>query len=341
MGAQFEEMQQGGGLRNFRTMATFRKRLISMSKEELVSALEEIATLDLSAQTRLSLEFTLISQLAAKDPEYTLTKYFDRLNDDNFSWQLSQAMQELAKKDPRAAMAWLDRQIKDGKFESKSLDGRSQPRIQFEGGLIALLISSDPQAAGDRLAALPENQREAAISNFHPALSEADQLTFAQIVREQIPEKDQARTLGSQASRLVSNGDYASATEFFDRIQATPTERSGSVEQIAQSKIQSSRKKITREDLDTMRDWVTSQAPEMTAKVTGSVLASASGNDRSINYTQAAALALEYYEESKNDDVLTSFLSSWQARNHKEQARILAAHISDEKQRKAILKNLE
>lgn len=323
-------------------MVSFQQRLLSMSKEELISALEEIATLDLSAQTRSTLEASLINQLAKKDPEYILTKYIDRINDGNTSWRLSQTMQEWAKKDPRAAMAWLDRQIEAGKFESKSLSGRSEPRIQFEGSLIKLLLSSDPQAAGDRLAALPEDQRRATLSHYsNRSLSEADQLAFAKLVREQLPEKDQARTLGDQGSQLVRNGDYASATQFLDRIQATSTERSGCVQQIAETQIQSFWKKITRDDLDTMRDWVTSQAPEMTAKVTGQILANASRNGRNINFTQAAELALEYYEETKNDEVLTSFLSNWGARKYKEQARILAAKISDVKQRETILKNLE
>lgn len=343
---QFAERRQAGGMSDMRTMMRFQQRLQEMSKEELLAALDEIAALDLPEETRNRLEQMIIGPLVEKDPELALTKFIDRLQDNGgaLSWQLSNAMQKWAKKDPAAAITWLDKQIAAGKFDSKSLDGRSQSRIQFEGNLIHELLSSDPDAAGLRLAALPEDQRRETLSRFSfQPLKEEDQLAFAKLVRDQVSENDQAQTLAQQAARLAGKDGFSKVTEFLDRIQATPAERSACVEQAAESSIRSisHRNKITREDLDTMREWVTAQAPESTGSVTGKALANALQGSHKMEFSEAAELAVQYHDASGNNDVLSSFLEGWPARQNKEQARILAGKISDPKRREEILKNLQ
>ena len=49
-----------------------------MSTERLASALDEITTLGLSADAQHTLEEMLLLPLCEKDPELTLTGYFDR-----------------------------------------------------------------------------------------------------------------------------------------------------------------------------------------------------------------------------------------------------------------------
>jgi cell fate (sporulation/competence/biofilm development) regulator YlbF (YheA/YmcA/DUF963 family) len=343
---KFAEMRQAGGMADMREIMRFQQRLQAMSKEELVAALDEIAALDFPEETRNMLEQMIIGPLVEKDPELALTKFIDRLQDNGgaLSWQLSNAMQQWAKKDPAAAIAWFDKQIAAGKFDSKSLDGRSQSRIQFEGNLIRVLLSSDPDAAGLRLAALPEDQRRETLSRFaFQPLKEEDQLAFAKLVRDQVSEKDQAQTLAQQAARLAGKDGYSKVTGFLDRIQATPAERSACVEQAAESSIRSisHRNKITREDIDTMREWVSAQAPESTGSVTGKVLANALQGSRKMEFSEAAELAVQYHEASGNNDVLSSFLESWPVRQNKEQARVLAGKISDPERREEILKNLQ
>jgi hypothetical protein len=345
--AQFAEMQGSDGTGDIRSMMKFQQRLQAMSKEELVAALDEIAALDLPKESRDALEEMLIGPLAQKDPELALTKFIDRIQEGRGmkGWQLANAMQEWAKKDPSSAIAWFDQQIAAGKFASKSLDGKSLSRLQFEGSLITVLLGSDPDAAGRRLAALPEDQRDEALSQFSfQPFKEENQAAFAKLVRDEIPEKDQARTLGQKASALMRNdGEYSKVTEFLDRIQATAVERAACVEQAAESKLQtiSNKKKITREDLDTMREWVTTHAPESTGPVTGKALANATQGGRKMEFSEAADLAVEYHTAADNDDVISTFLESSDVRQNKEQARTLAKKISDPKRREEILKNLK
>ena len=343
--AQFAELQHSGGMGDMRTMMKFQQRLQAMTKEELVAALDEIATLDLPKESRAMLEQMLIGPLVQKDPELALSRFIDRLQDQHggMSWQLSSAMQEWAKKDPAKATAWFDQQIAAGTFDSKSLDGKSRPRQQFEGGLINVLLASDPAAAGRRLGALPADQRSEVLSQFQfQQLKEEDQLAFAKLVRGQVPEKDQARALAGQASRMVSSDGYSKVTEYLARIEATPAERAACAGEAAEAKLRNyNGKKVTREDLDTMREWVSTQAPEALGRITGEALGNAMQGGSKMEFSEAADLAVQYNQAGGNDEVLASFLESWPARQNKEQARVLAAKITDGKRREEILKRLK
>jgi hypothetical protein len=343
--AQFAEMRESGGMGNMRTNMRFHQRLRAMTKEELFAALDQIAALDLPAESRAWLEQILIEALDQKDPELALTRFIDRIQDRNsgVAWLLSSNYQEWANKDPAKAAAWFDQQIAAGKFDSKSLDGESRSRKRFEGALINVLLASDPDAAERRLGAIPEDQRSEVLSRYHfQSLKEKSLLAFAKLVRSQVPADEQADTLAQQASRLVSREGYSKVTEYLDRIEATPAERAKCAEEAAESKLRNQDgKKVTRENLDEMREWVTTQAPEALASITGKTLGNAMQGDHKMEFSEAADLALQYNQISGNDDVLTNFLESWPARENKEQARALAEKITDEKRREEILKDLE
>ena len=277
--AQFEESRNSGGMGDMRTMMRLSQRLMSMDKDELVAALDEIASLDLPDQSRMMLEQMLIGPLIEKDPEFALTQFIDRINAEHggMGWQLSRAMAEWAKKDPAAATAWFDRQIAAGTFESKSLDGKNQHRMQFEGAMIGTLLSSNPEAAALRLAALPEDQRDDVLRN-HAAnsLKKEDQLAYAKLVRQSLPEKEQTECITGLVSRMANTGDdYSAATDCMERIEATPAERDACVEETAESRFQqlSYQRKITADDIDQLREWTMSQSPELTDRATGMALA--------------------------------------------------------------------
>ncbi|HEX7261497.1 MAG TPA: hypothetical protein VF258_06745, partial [Luteolibacter sp.] len=256
---QLAESRQSGGMGDMRTMIKLQQRLQSMSKEDLLAALDEIAALDLTADARKMLEQMLIGTLAQKEPELVLSKFIDRLSDDDgtMRWTLANAWRDWAKKDLTQAAAWFDQQIAAGKFDSKTLSGESRSRNQFEGSLIHVLLGSDPEGASRRLAAMPANQRNDVLSTFSSQqLKEQDQLAFAKLVRDQLPEKDQADSLAQQAFWLVDGDGYAKVTGYLDRIAATPSERTAVVEKAAESRIRSIayQKKVTIEDLDAMRE---------------------------------------------------------------------------------------
>jgi hypothetical protein len=343
--ASFAEMRSGNGMQDMRASIRLQNRLQNFTKEQLVSALDEIAALDLADADRDQLEQMLIRPLLEKDPEFTLNRFIDRVQGEHSSvgWQLSHGLQKWVEKDAGAAIAWFDAQIAAGKFDSKSLDGKSQSRIQFEGSVISSLLASDAPAAWDRLGALPEDQRAEALSRFQfRSVKEEDQLAFADLVRDKIPAHEQGSVLARQATQIVATADYDKVSDYFSRIKATPEERAACAEEAAEVKMRNySQKKPAREDFETMRAWLSSEAPEAKDRITGEILGNAMQGGKKMEFSEASELAIHYHESSGNDEVLGAFLESWPARNHKTEARALAEKISDEKLRTEILKRLE
>jgi hypothetical protein len=339
--AQVVETHQTRGGGDMRTYIRTQQKISAMSKEELVSALDEIAALDLPDESRQTLQQLLLTPLCEKNPEYALTRYFDRV-DDHDRMKLSHftaAMTGWSGKNPTAAAAWLDQQIAAGKLDSKSLDGTSRARIQFEGALIGALISSDPAAAALRLKSLPEDQRSDSLRTSRKFTEDKDQLAYANLVRSGLSEAAQAQQFTEKASMIASTGGYTKITEYLDRIKATPAERAGCVEKAVDANIQylSKKKKVTREDIDAMREWATSQAPGTTANVTGVALARSTRTNNQLEFSEAAALATQYHEADGNDEVLIGFLMAYDPRNgSKEEAQVLAQKISDVKKREEI-----
>ncbi len=254
-------------------------------------------------------------------------------------------MKEWAKKDSASAITWFDEQIAAGKFDSKSLDGKSSARLEFEGQLISSLLDSDLAAAKRRLNSLPEEQRKDALAEIsYISLKEERQIAFAELVRKGIAEKDQAEILASATLSLVhgENG-YEKASAYLDRIQATPNESAACVEHVVETQfsVLSQQKKITRKDLDAMREWVTSRDPESTAAMTGKALAKSIEWNENMDFSEVAQLALEYNSASGNDEVLYSFLIRNPFWEHREEARLLAEKISDPKLREEIISQFE
>ncbi len=340
------EMQRNDGMGDMRAMIHLQQRVQSMTKEELVAAFDEIAKLDLPAEWRESLEQMLIGPLVEKDPLLALNRFADRLPHDRrnrMSMQLSSALGKWAEQDPGKATAWFDEQVAAGKFDSKSLDGRSQSLILFQGTLINTLLGSDPAAASRRLGAIPEDQRGEVLGHFRfQQLKDENQLAFAKLVRDQLPEKEQAYTLAQQGIRLVRTGGYEKVTDYIDRIGATPAERTACVADAAGARIVAlaKGKKITTEALDAMRGWANSQDPGSADRLTGSALASVLENRDTMNFAEAAELAVKYHEASGNDDVLVNFLGDSEGKNKKAAIK-LAEKISDPARREEVLKKFK
>jgi hypothetical protein len=320
------------------------QRLEKMSKEELIAVLDEIATLDLPARSKQILESMILTSLIEKDPEYALTKFIDRIDvsQSEMSYDLSKALAEWAKKDLVKAIVWFDQQIAAGRFDGKSLNGENQSRVTFESAMIGVLIGNDLALAATRLTALPEDQRDDVLIRQSFRSKETNhQMAYAKLVREYAPKKEQADTIAAGARTLISRNDsyFSKLSEFLNRIEATPDERAATADQAAQYQILDLRRKITSEDLESMRTGMKILAPEAEDFAIGKALVSGLRNDR-IEFADLVALALKYDETSGNNEVICAFLESEQALNHKEESRALAEKIADEKRRAQILKTL-
>lgn len=310
LGGQLASLQFGDG-GDDRFFPPFDRRLKAMTTRELLAALEEIKGLELSTNARAALENALFQTLAGKDPELALNHFSDQLGElgKGAGWALSNAFGTWLKKEPGAATAWFDRQIAAGKFESKSLEGESKGRIVFEGIVVSGLFASDPEAAGRRLGALPENQRAKVLQNID---SGENELGFVKLVRAYLPEEDRTGAFDQLASGTLRDKGFPGVTGLFDRIEASPAERAAVAIPIASRNFRGSFSQTgdAREAVDAMRKWLETEAPGSRDALTGNALAWApsQGNSK-FGFAEAAALASEYHEGSGNDEVLEAFLS--------------------------------
>ncbi len=344
--AVFGDMHKGEGVGDMRKMIAFQSKLQKMNKEQLLAALDEIQKLELKDEERMMLEAMLISPLALKDPELLLNRFSDRLDDENsgMSWQLANALGEWAKKDQTAAIAWFDKAIAEGIFESKSLDGKSQIRLHFEMNLISQLVSIDPALAQARISALPADQRKDALSGYGFQSQKAkDQVAHANLVRANLSAEETYEVFGQQASMIAMMGSLEKVDAYLEGIGANGEERIKVAEKAAISNLTSSmhRTKVTEEKIESVRKWLGTQAPGSVDRVTGESLGQMTNMGGSMNFSQAAAMVMKYHAQGGGDDLLTSFVDETQFGTDKEEARKIAEKISDPEKREEALEKLK
>lgn len=307
---------RGGGMGDMRTMMRMQRLLLEMSAEELGAQLDEIAKLDLDDMARKQLQGMILGTLAEKDPKMVIERFGDEAADENSAgrWSVQMALGKWAEKEPAAAAAWLDRQIAAGKFESKSLDGKNQERIRFEGVLVAQLLKTDPAAASARVAGLPEDQREDFFQQgFFFQVTPESESSYTKLVRDSLPADKVGRTLANTAGYLALQAGYERVDGFIATTKATDEEKKTIVAQVMERKLSShGESKISAEEMDKARAWGAAQSPGVVDKATGEALANTLW--RGGDFKTASELALQYSESSGNDEVLATFLKSSQAR---------------------------
>lgn len=341
----FGEMRNSGGVGDMRAMMSFQSKLQKMDSDQLLAALDQLQMLELGDEERMMLESTLVGQLAQKDPELVLNRFSDRLGDEGsgMGWQLASALGVWAKKDRTAAIAWFDKEIAAGTFDSKSLDGRSHIRLNFESHLAAQLISTDPAAAEARIAALPADQRKDALGFGSHNLKEEDQLAYAKLARATLSEEEQHEVFAQQASRIAMVGGLEKAGAYLDRIGVTGQERIEAAEQVASGKLSSGafQSKVTVDEIDSIREWLGSEAPGSVDKVTGEALGQIVRQRGSTSFPEAAAMMLKYHEQGGSDDLLIGFVEKNRHGGNREEAREIAEKITDPQKREEVLEKLK
>ena len=324
----------------------FSERLAEMTREQLLTALAEIANLGLEPEVRAKLERAFVEPLVEKDPKEALTRFADRIRDDpdDLGSQLSPAMLAWAKQDLTGATTWFDQAIATGVFESKTLDGRSDPRLEFEAALAGVLLASDPAAVGRRIAELPADQRAETLQQIQVSeLTPAAQKDYIELVRRLLPMDEREGPFASAFSELVPDGDYQKSAAFLDDIQATPEERAIAAESAAGNRLEAiaEMRNLTRDDVAATREWLTRQSPDTADRLMGEAMGRASMEGGEVGYAKLVELVLEVQASSGNDDTLVAFLERSDASGHPEKSKQLAEKITDPQRREEALESLK
>ncbi|MEO6473823.1 MAG: hypothetical protein ABIQ96_01805 [Luteolibacter sp.] len=347
MPAAMAAVRNGGEKAQLRAMIDLQQRLKNMTREEMIAALDEIAGLDLSDEDREALIAMILEPLIKLDPQYALARFVDQIESGSGSvgWQLATAFEQWMKKDSAGAIAWFDRQIAEGKFESRTLDGKSEMRSKFESEVLENLLSSDLAAAALRIQALPEDQRREILEQLpFTDLSPNEQKAYADLVRQLIPADEREGSFANIAEQLASSGGgYEKVSLFLDSVQASPAERAAAAKQTATSQFEMLGRDgdISRAEADSLRAWLDKQAPGQTDSITGKALAEAAQAGGKFDFEAASELVLQYQKSSGSDDVLVAFLEGYSAHSNLEVAQQLAGMISDPTLREKILKQLK
>lgn len=342
VGERIAANQGGNSSTDMRAMMSLQKRLMEMDADELVAALDDVIALDTTDAIRKQLESMLVSQLAQKDPQLALERFGHRIGDrqGGMQWQLSSALRTWAADDPDAASAWLDRQIAAGSFDTTSLDGHSRQRTQFEASIIGALMASDPADAGRRLAALSQIQRSQILNQGWTLKLMPDvQATYASLVREQLPEAEQAGVLANAANSISHGKDgYRKVGEFLERINPSDKERTAILRRTAENKFRDER---TDDGFDPGKvakthDWLTEQAPGEADSITGASLGKASGD-----FEHNVAMVTQLHAESGSDDLLVAFLEQSRVIGNANTALPLIDKVSDPQRRAELLQKYQ
>ncbi len=321
---------------DIRAIMQVQRMLLEMTAGELAAQLDEVAGLGLDDAEREQLENMVIGALSEKDPKMVLEHYADQLGSDGgkSQFQLPMVFAKWAESDPASAAAWFDAQVSQGKFTSKSLDGKSQTLLNFDRMMVSALLQTDPQAASARVAALPEDQRQELLTGM---IKPGGEVAYACLVRASLPPDKATQTLANTAGNLVFQGGYEQVNNFISKAGATDEEKNAIVGRVMENQMSvTGGSQINQELLDKARAWGATQAPGKVDEETGQILAMSIL--RGADFEKASALALQYQESSGSDDVLASFLKSDAVSGHSpELAKPLIDKIKDQALREQIL----
>jgi hypothetical protein len=337
--AMLRELEEGGDASRIeQALVSLHAKLDSMNAGEMHAALDEIGSLGLPPDRQSELEAMVVESLMSKDPEGVIQRFDSRIgnDDDAVGWVLSEALGHFADKDAAAAARWMDEKIKSGRFESKSLDGYSEARTEYESVLMSRLLDKHGTLAMDRIRALPEEDRLVVLEQMDlTKLTPQAQSSYADIIRSFVPDHDRKGAFGYVASELVYDGGWAAVDAFLDRTKATPDERVDAAQEAAAGRLQAivEEGKPSTENIDEMRSWLSRQAPDHMEMMTGKAIGEAYDAEGYLNFEEAKQMVLSYHGRSGSDDILVGFLQSFAGQENREQSLQMLNLIQNEELR--------
>lgn len=297
----------------------------ALSRDELVSSIDEVEAAKLSERDRSVLMDHLIPALRDADPEYVLKRFKDNT-----------ALGKWAERDPEKALAWFDEQLAQSRFAGKKENGLRELDgvVQM---LTSALISSDPAGAMRVFSILPESQRIEAIQFTAWRAKKQDHASWAELFRKHLPEKDRLNAITWPMTELGEGGTlpYAEASDYLDRIGATPEERRACILGYAgRTRFPGAFSRPPQQNLDALRDWVGTEEPELVGPAT---IAAVRGLLSVRPYPQVVDIALHYHEAGVGDEMLLPLLERYRIEEHPELTRRLAEKLSDKALREDFL----
>ncbi len=295
---------------DMRLMLRLRQKMMEMTGEEIALNIAKIRALDLTDEMRVGLESQLIQLLAQKDPEAAMNLVSGSLDQKNSpqSWQMRHAFGEWARKDPAAAMSWMDKQVAKGKFISKSLDPSDNPRLEFETRLMGGLFHDDPAAVRKRLDQFSEAEQHRILQDHHGWRKDGKVTKeYLDLVRERGIEDQQASLVGKAVIPNVKQEGFESATKAIAEFNLSPEERKAAVNAAVDD--YSNRWDGTTADPAEIYPWVLKEDPDRAAELTAKALSNQlrMGQEK---FQSTFESALKISEDASEPKIMDEFMKN-------------------------------
>ncbi len=320
-----------------KTSARLEAQFRAMSRDELLAALDEIATANLPGEARELLEKHICDELIGPKggPKLVLDRFAGNYGKGGWAETLATYFTGWAEKEPDQAVIWFQQNV--GKT------GRPDALVVK---VVSSFLQSSPDTATRILTTLPESQRLEAINSLEIYdLSDSGQVVWAEIVRAHLPEKDRLDVIiwpliyrsgpDDRRKSMAWVGDY------LNRIQATPDERKACILSTARGlhkleEFDGNDSLSAADKIGALRQWVSAQAPDLVEEVTGVGLYWLAITSRS--YADTADLALRLYDANPSDELLIPLLDEGDLSDEDQAAaRAMAGRLSDEALRRKYL----
>jgi len=248
---------------------------LETSGEELTTAYSEMAGISILTRIRDRVEWLMLRELEQKNPAFAFSQYIAKYQAEGVVPQGLARFNEWIARDPAAATASYESQLAAGAFD-KSLDGKSPVLLPFEGALISSLLATDPATAGQRLNAVPPEQRGEMLSRYIKSVTGKDHNAFAETLRRTMTVEQYMGFIKSKVMPFNYLNDPVAIQKNLDRLAATPDERStlmATEAGIIMDLAAASPRDPTRVTFDHFRQWAQAVDPASADQTTGAGLA--------------------------------------------------------------------
>lgn len=265
---------------------------------------------DLSEDDREAVIDMLLEVLVEKDPARAfavIEEGFAGKTPREIQQQLSKRsglFEKWIQSDGPQALAWLDRQIAAGLFDSRSLAGTSNVRQVYE----SLIYQKTKE--GSRIAALDPLDRLPTLQSWRLRdLPLEDQIALAKVARTSgLKPSEVAEVMKPFLNKAMQSGDLAGADAFFEQIDPTPEELPHLSETAAGSAMFALGKKadqLTGDEVPAIRSWLADKSTEGDAYI-GSMIGKGFSNGWDAGQIYATMERLQ--KDQPSDDLISTFL---------------------------------
>lgn len=343
---------RNGSMPDMKAMLKLQKTMLELSPEELSGLIAEAGQMDLPSEQRDGLVMMLVQGLSEKDPKAAVLAAAEFLKtapkspQNMMGYPMRNAFSSWAKKDLAGALAWFDGAVAAGQFENTALNDINEQQTQLISGVLKPLWEKDPEAARQRLLAMPEKERSAVLTRADGFEKDAtSQKQFSDLAHGVLPEKEQVAALKQLAERVYGKDSLEGVTKLFSTIEATTEERKTLAAGVAESSIRqrtwgNSPEKPNLENTTKLRTWLAAEDPASSETTLGKSIAASANGFGDYKPSDALTLVTELHNAQPSDELLISFLGQTKPKSNMEPWQALAGKITDPAARAAALEKL-